>query len=80
MNLSIKEIKPRLIPHLKLHHHLNLILNLTKTLSLILALNPNITLTHLRIKMSAFNPLAAGKIDLRLLQFAQKIVQMVFLT
>ena len=28
----------------------------------------------------AFNPLAAGKIDLRLLQFAQKIVQMVFLT
>ena len=27
-----------------------------------------------------FNPLAAGKIDLRLLQFAQKIVQMVFLT
>ena len=26
------------------------------------------------------NPLAAGKIDLRWLQFAQKIVQMIFLT
>ena len=26
------------------------------------------------------NPLAAGKIDLRLLQFVQKIVQMVFIT
>ena len=33
-----------------------------------------------KIDLILINPLAAGKIDLRLLQFAQKIVQMVLLT
>ena len=35
---------------------------------------------ELKLIFFSFNPLAAGRIDLRWLQFAQKIVQMVFLT
>ena len=35
---------------------------------------------HLYAYFDDINPLVVGKVDLRLLQFAQKIVQMVFLT